>query len=354
MIPPPYRFLTVYKRFGRTLQAILGSDEYRDAVQEDFAELPETPKAADAFFGYSQIVKKFGSNPATQVWAWERLLRILWDKDPEKYARIHKGTPFYFLATAAYVGGDFEKALAFMDAAVEEDRRLPGDRWRNAPSGLFFRLQSENQAQFARDVVIQVKATIKSELTKLVPAGGPKLTLSEVIERFIEQAIGGSQELRSAVTALFTFVLEFKSRLNDLELLPPSGTGELVYIHLFKGALLFETLLKTSKVGRTVSAATPKATLGTFLANQNVYRALGFDAAPQGLGGDTFDEIFLAINGSEFRGQPFRTRVVSATWDIRNKIGHSLAWPQKPSPQLYEYMFTLVFGAIALVMAQLY
>lgn len=354
MIAPPYRFLTIYKRFGRTLHAILRSDEYRDAVQEDFAELPETPCAADTFFGYSQIVKGFGSNPATQVWAWERLLRILRDKDPEKYDRIHKGTPFYFLATAAYVGSDFEKALAFMDAAVEEDRRLHGERWRDAPSGLFFRLESENQAQFARDVVIQVRASIESELAGLVPAGGPKLSLSDVIKRFIEPAIDGSQELRSAVTALFTFVLEFKSRLDDLDLLPSSGTGELVYIHLFKGALLFETLLKTSEVGRKVSAAKPNATLGTLLADRNVYQSLGFDAAPQGLGGDTFDEILQVIDGSECRGQPFRTRVVRATWGIRNKTGHSLAWPQKPSPELYEYVFTLIFGAIALVMAQLY
>lgn len=357
MTAPGYRFLDVLQRFAPAgpIPAIMSSDEYRDAIRADFAELPEAPEFADAFFGRSQIVSQLGHSPTAQVWAWQKLLSLLQNADPEKYLRIHKGTPFYFLATAAYVAGDFERALAFMDAAVEEDRRLHGAQWRNVPSGLFFRLQPEEKNQFARQVVKQVTEILQTQLAQVTAIGGPALTLNDLTTKLIEPALDATAELRSVVTALFTFLLEYSSRLSDLRLVPQAaGTGEPAYLHLFKGALLFETLLKTSQVGQPLVAANARATLGDLLCSPAVYHPLGFAAPPQGPGGDTFDDVLQLIEDERAAGHPFHERVIHATWGIRNKTGHSLAWPRKPQPLAYSEAFLLVLGASVLALANLY
>jgi len=333
----------------------MSSDEYREAIRADFAQLAETPEAADRFFAQSQIVSQLGHAPTTQVWAWQKLLTLLHDADHEKYLRIHKGTPFYFLATAAYVAGDFERALAFMDAAVEEDRRIRGASWRNVPSGLFFRLQPEEKNQFARQVVKQVTEVLHTHFTQVAAAGGPTLTVNDLTAKLIEPALDAAAELRSVVTALFTFLLEYSSRLTDLQLVAQAaGTGEATYLHLFKGALLFESLLKTSQAGQTLLAANPRARLGDLLSSPTVYQPLGFAAKPQGPGGDTFDDVLRLIEDERAAGHPFHERVIHATWGIRNKTGHSLAWPLKPQPLAYSEAFLLILGASALALAHLY
>ncbi len=313
MTAPGYRFLDVLQRFAAAglIPAIMSSDEYREAIRADFAQLAETPEAADRFFAQSQIVSQLGHAPTTQVWAWQKLLTLLHDADHEKYLRIHKGTPFYFLATAAYVAGDFERALAFMDAAVEEDRRIRGASWRNVPSGLFFRLQPEEKNQFARQVVKQVTEVLHTHFTQVAAAGGPTLTVNDLTAKLIEPALDAAAELRSVVTALFTFLLEYSSRLTDLQLVAQAaGTA--------------------------------------------VYQPLGFAAKPQGPGGDTFDDVLRLIEDERAAGHPFHERVIHATWGIRNKTGHSLAWPLKPQPLAYSEAFLLILGASALALAHLY
>jgi hypothetical protein len=352
----PYHFIDVLNDLsaGGPLYAIMLSEEYRRAIGVDFAALADTPEAADAFFARSQIENP-RSGPTFRAWAWGRLLSILRDADPGKYDRIHKGTPFYFLAIAAYSSGDHERALAFMDGAVDEDHRIHGHDWRNVPSGMFFSLNPEPRNQFGRHVVRRVTDVLSDQFGQVAALGGPVLTMPTLITRLVEPAIDGTRELRSVVTALFTFLLEYQSRADDLKVLPPAaGTGEAVYLHLFKGALLFETLLKTSVAGQAIIAGRPRATLGDLLASDRIYQSLGFRAQPQGPGGDTFDDVLQLIREEETNREPFNVKAVHAVWGVRNKTGHSLAWPRKPSEPEYSGVFRLVLGAIVLVLANLY
>jgi hypothetical protein len=41
--------------------------------------------------------------------------------DADAYRRIHKGTPFYWLGTAAFLVHDYQTATFLFDAAVSED-----------------------------------------------------------------------------------------------------------------------------------------------------------------------------------------------------------------------------------------
>jgi len=116
------------------------SDEFARALIADFEALSHDPADADFLFSSLRIPALFGESPERQITVWERVLGILRDADAARYEAIHKGTPFYFLGVASYLGQDFERALFYMDCALEQDHRLHGDRWYRVPSGMFVRL----------------------------------------------------------------------------------------------------------------------------------------------------------------------------------------------------------------------
>jgi hypothetical protein len=41
--------------------------------------------------------------------------------EPSAYAKLHKGTPFYWLAWAAFEVHDYETAAFYVDAAVSDN-----------------------------------------------------------------------------------------------------------------------------------------------------------------------------------------------------------------------------------------
>src|SRR5262249_24074369 len=52
------------------------------------------------------------------------------------------------------------------------------------------------------------------------------------------------------VSAMHTYVLEYETRHRQLELSSAHETsGEAIFLHLFSGAVLFETLLRTCRLG---------------------------------------------------------------------------------------------------------
>jgi hypothetical protein len=153
---------------------------------------------------------------------------------------------------------------------------------------------------------------------------------------------------RSAVTALISFLLEFQSRVTELALAgSQTSTAEPFFLHLFKGTVLFETLLKTSTAGINVQRLRPRATIDHFLRESTIYPAFGFATQPQGLGGDTLDDVFVSIKNDESAGLDYTQRAVRAAWGIRNKVGHSMAWPSRPTREEYTDIFYLITGAIS-------
>ncbi len=158
---------------------------------------------------------------------------------------------------------------------------------------------------------------------------------------------------RSAVTGLISFLLEFPSRTTELSLAGTQmSTAEPFFLHLFKGTLLFETLLKTSTVGSGIQGSNPKATTDKFLQDQRIYSVFGFSSAPQGLGGDTLDEVLIAIKNN--KTTDFTQKAIRATWGIRNKVGHSMAWPSRPSLNEYRDVFYLIAGVLSATISKLH
>ena len=341
---------------------------FASAIATDLQTFPENqapdPTGSDALsaatgandlFNRLRIPIYFNYSPHLQIFMWERTLAILKDADERRYEALHKGTPFYFLGIAAYIAEDFERALFYMDCALAEDCRLHGPRWHLNPSGMFIRLDDDSMAQAGHLLVADAKHLFDLYGDKVAAAGGIRLSLDGYRARLVNRSAQQQPELRSAVTAFLSFLLEIKPRTTQLELAPiGTGTGEPFFLHLFKGAILFETLLRASPAGRPVVRANPKATLGNLLSASDVIRDLALGGPPQGLGAHTLADVLAAVETDATSGATFSERAVRAVWGLRNTTGHNLAWPQKPSNATYEQLLILLVGGIMLAITNLF
>jgi hypothetical protein len=309
---------------------------------------------ADAFFNSLRIPVFFGNSPAVQIRLWERVLAILREADERRYAILHKGTPFYFLGVASYIAEDFERALYYLDCALSEDLRLHAERWHLIPSGMFVRLDSLPANQFGRQLVHDALGRLTELAKSLVAVGADPLTLELFRSRLVNRAMQSQPELRSVVTALLSFVLELQPRRTQLTLAPAGGSGEPFFLHLFKGGLLFETLLKSSPRGKVLCAAHPKATLNTLLTDSTLTSMLGHSGSVQGLNAPTFDDLLARVGADETAGKGFPIRALQAAWGVRNSTGHNVAWPNRPTVEEYERLFVLLYGSLSIVLNRLY
>jgi hypothetical protein len=355
--PQPLNAAGILQAFLNRTPADLAfrSNEFARGLIADFQGLSTDPADADRLFNSLAIPVLFNDSPARQIWVWERVLRILHDADTARYEEIHKGTPFYFLGIASYLGEDFERALFYMDCALEQDCRLHGPRWYRIPSGMFVRLDDVPEAQAGRELVRVTNSLFEFWGNAVAAGGGTQLSLNAYRARLVNYGVQHENALRSVVTAFLSFLLEITPRRTQLLLAPVgAGTGEPFFLHLFKGALLFETLLRASPMGRPLVAANAKATLNDLLSSTAIFQGLQLGAAPQGFGAHTFADVLDRIQADVSSGVGFNERAIRAVWALRNTTGHNLAWASRPSSVEYEQLFVMVLGSIMLVIQNLY
>jgi hypothetical protein len=331
--------------------ACLYSNEFYNMVLADFRDLADSA-AADKLFSQYAFPIILNDSPSLQIEAWERVLEIMEADDPYWYQQLHKGTVFYFAGMAAYYCGDFEKAIFYMDAALEEDFRADMNQWPGLPAGRFVMLDNSGP-QAAQALVTRTLETFEVTMRKIRDLGGTGLSVDDYRNNLVRPAIAAGSVKRSAVTGFLSFLLEFRSRAKELRLAGTrTSTGEPFFLHLFKGALLFETLLKTSAPGLAIQHANPKATINNLVTDGSIFSRLGFVTPPQGLGAHTFEDILRAIKAD--KSPDFSLRAVRATWGIRNTTGHSLGWPGRPDTDEYATIYHLITGALTAALKTLH
>ena len=349
---------------GKRVQELAGSgigsadlvddQRYRQAVESAFVSLPEDdPDAADAFFDALILPQGFvmTGNPYRSLKAWIGLLDLLREIDEAKYSRIHKGTPFYFMAVAAYIAENFASALFYLDAAVSEDASLAPDEWQHRPAGLFLRLDPEPQKQFARPIVADARHQLEIDSGFVSGEGGPRLTPEILDERIIYQAVERDPNLRSVATALLTFLLEHRTRVTEFELSPRRGpgSGAACFLHLFLGALIFESLLRHSAVG----AASGQTTLGGLVGDEDVASALGLSQEFRGFRSAGLHDVISWANGPDADSWTFPQRSMRITWGVRNTTGHALTWDEV-NLSTYRNLYLWILCAISQAIDTLY
>lgn len=256
---------------------------------------------------------------------YENLLRIIRKEDPDKYLIIHKGTPFYFMGWINFYLKQYEKAVYYMDCAISEDIRktkfknpaLQNDevvdnalQW---PAGQFFKLA--HQSGTAQIIVDELSNYCQHELIRFNRETGTAISLKAFIDNFISILLK-NEKSRSIATAIYSFILEYHE-IRQMIVLRSSlgGSIEPILTYLFKGGLIFESLLKY--LYPTKDDGTIAKTIG-HIAHTNAFKTDYISSVDTTA--TSIKDIIKEIQDSSLKTS-FNT-----TARIRNTTGHNLQW----------------------------
>ena len=284
-----------------------------------FVGASQDGKTANDFFGaFPYVQELIRGNYSAALHQGIGLLEKCQQLDPAAYKVIHKGTPFYWLGTAAFLVHDYQSALFFYDTAVSEDLRAHAHPVTNSTPGLrFIQIEGDQPEQAARALVQATQARVQRAIDEYnTRPGRIHLRIEDVRERFLRKALlPEGKHLRTLATAFISFFLEWDHRMLLAKLRVEAGTTEPFFIHLFKGCLLFESLLKANPI----NAPANDCTLGDTLQHLHVELGIPHNLA---IGRVTFPVIVAALPLAD---DSIRT-AIELTGKIRNTVGHNLGW----------------------------
>ena len=268
----------------------------------------------------------------------------------EAYVKVHKGTPFYWLGTAAFLKHDYEIAVFFFDAAVSEDLRISAHPVHNStPSIRFILVEGDQPEQAALPLVRETQNRLEAAITAYNqlpgrPATVAPLEMREVRSSFLQRAVRrGGEGFRTLATALISFCLEWSYMIALTKLRPAEGTTEPFFLHLFKGCLLFESLLKANPR----KPLKGDENLGQALQKLNAELGTPHDITIRG----TDFSAILALLSTSTNSIPSAVQYASI---IRNTVGHHLGWKASLDGEAYDGLATKVACACLHAIACLY
>jgi hypothetical protein len=209
------------------------------------------------FFGRFEYF--FPGDPFATLLSGEALLGKCRKLAPDAYEKLRKGTPFYWLAWGAFEVHDYETAAFYIDAAVSEDLKAADDDGADrgsvsSPALLFFLIDDRNPNQALMSHVRLLRDKIDravNDYNARPDADPTQLTFIDVQNSLLRTAIlKGKEQLRTLVTTFISYFLEWDHRSELITLRTEQGTAEAFFIHLFKGCVLFESLLKANSKRR--------------------------------------------------------------------------------------------------------
>jgi hypothetical protein len=326
----------------------LEEDEIRTQLQ-NAARAEDKPKAAEKFFGKFEYELSFlQRNYIATIEQGIRILSLCKKLDEQAYKNIHKGRIFYWIAISAFIIHNFQTAAFFFDAAASEDMKNEPDNDKTPPL-LFMVLDGENPKQFAKDLTQEAENRLTETINQYNKTQGSiPLTIDQVRQNFLQKAVKDKkEEWRTLVTSLITFLLERNYWSTVLELRKEDGTWEPFYIHLFKGCLLFESLLK---VNPFEPPAKNEDSLGKILKPETkIGQRLGLTRKLTTT--DIVSSGTLSNLGSRV---PCVESDIEVTAQLRNTFGHNLRWPIDLGIGQYRQLVTIVSNACLHSLATLY
>ncbi len=310
-----------------------------DALRNCLEQLPPSPHLLETeLFKSILIPYKYYWNMqySLAIEAWELLFEKIQEIDPDRFKTMHKGTPYYFCGIAAFKAKDYERAVFYFDAALHEDaknydelkKKHPEEitQYQDAPAALFLKLQERvdagsNQVPTGIELTRQTKLLMEEALMIFYDEFKLPFNLMKLQEYFLKKAIEDENvEWRSAATALLSYVLESETRKKEFSLRSAhGGTMEPFFLHLFKGCLLFETLLK-------LSHQWPGGGLVTFYSDKKIRSALGVvNERSSEVKNKSIDDVVKVYNLWRSNSIPVNERVLWIAYGIRNATGHNLS-----------------------------
>ena len=286
-------------------------------------------------------------NPWDMISVGLRLLHKCYDADPLAYARIYKGGIYFYLGLASFRVQDYEVALFFIDNAVFSDIQAKIDSI-NAPSHAMRLIQLDSSMPEHKDFIGDAETRIANVIRIYNSRSGSKnLNLLDLREKFLRPAMTAHQNWRTLATTFISFCLEWNYRDELFTICPEPSTSESYFLHLFKGCLLFESLLKNN----------PKYPPKNIKSNleQEIRRLqtqLGIDdKAKLKINGKTLDQILTKIDVESDESLP--TAMQYTGW-LRNTLGHNLGWDVSLTKNQYQRLFMMIASSCIHAVAKLY
>jgi hypothetical protein len=277
------------------------------------------PEDGDRFFEAFGVGNTISApdRPYERFQDYEALLLLLNQDDPEKYAAIHKGVPFFFMAWTAFDLRDFERFAFYLDSAIREDMRKDPTGWQGNPAfRVLGRINTDGLA--VNRAAAQMGSTISDELRRFTSETGVALDHEAFLQKFVVASLelpGGP----SIVAAVYSFILEIDDRMTEV-LLKGSRIGGSIspfITHIFKGCLAFESLLKQYYPDQN-HPLVDRRTIGTIFGYPQFQAEFNLDARPM-TGTDSLGNILSSILAYDV-GTAFRV-----VGQLRNTTGHDLS-----------------------------
>lgn len=272
--------------------------------------------------------------------------------DANAFMKIHKGHPFYFIGITSFLMEDFQTAVYFFDASMTEDFNAGADpKDRAKPSTRFLMMEGEINGHTAQPLAALAKAQVERAITYYsgcTLTSGQKLNLDieGIRNNFIYRSLTTKEQpgLRTLATAFISYFIEWDFRNRHFEYGVKQGTDEPFFSHLFRGCVLFESLLKHNPT----IVATEK-TLNGILTQPNIRTALGVTAI-QGIGNATLEDVFQELKN------PATTidQVLKIAYLARNTLGHNLGWDNNINQEQYQKLYFIVAASCLHVIACLW
>lgn len=339
-------------------------------VKTMIINLPENFKAdylaaANNISLVTDFWNKYNNNPLKwikegQYWLvrdyFFRLLMKCKTIDANAFMNIHKGHPFYFIGITSFLMEDFQTAVYFFDASMTEDFNAGADPKDKAkPSTRFLMMEGEIEGHAAQPLAAVAKAQVERALNeylklKLKSGRELKLGIEDVRNNFIYHSIIANKQpgLRTLATAFISYFIEWDFRNRHFEYGVQQGSSEPFFSHLFRGCVLFESLLKNNP-----SILIDANTRLNGMLNQKDIRAALNTSPIQGKGGgnvfileDIFEELRKFTNMID--------QAVKITYITRNALGHNLGWDSPINQEQYQKLYFIIATSCLHVIACLW
>ncbi|WP_321421711.1 hypothetical protein [uncultured Methanobacterium sp.] len=298
----------------------------------------------DSFFEYFRIkyIEDFQLNPLDEIKINKELLKRIKNEFKDKFYKIHKGTPYFFIGWNSFLIKSYESAIFYLDAAIAEDKRNHGKQnTLKSGAALFFNLNSKYDEPFQRYNSSTLEDIIKPELDRFNQIGSNQLSIED-FKNFVEEMI--FEKYTSTITTLYTFILEKESIIEMIQLRSINGgTIEPMVLHLFKGAVIFETLLKKYHFNDLSKKYGSKNVnnMGGILQKLEIKSFYNFNL--RFCSETSLKNIFKYAKDND--NESIETAFHSIC-RIRNTTGHKLTWEENFSVSNYELIFKQIINGI--------
>lgn len=327
--------------------------ELRKALNENAFRKDEDSRRWFSRFKFASDA--INGNPAGALYQGLDLLNKCRALDENAYAEIHKGGAFYWLGIASFLVNEYEMATFFFDASVSEDMRWGDDpkSTKLTPAMLFMRMDGDQPNQAARELVSFAQARTESLIRDYNALSGNStnnMSIQFLRERlFIPSILKEHVKWRSLTSTFISFFLEWDYRNMLFDIRITAGTFEPFYVHLFKGCLLFESLLKENPIDPWNPLSPRENTLGKALEKYSA--RLGSNAnLGQSISGPDLETILSDLKSADSS----ILTAIKFSARLRNTLGHNLGWDIGLTKGEYFRLFQMVAGSCIHVVANLY